>query len=459
MIKKPTCGPIIKGVINDKSTSQINIWARGKKCRNNEQCYVISRLCGVRTLEEYIDVQKAEQIHDYIVTARYTDLDNSQEYVYDIGYIHAKSLDNLNALEWKDACRGVVKLDSYDEVLFAFGSCRYHLACGPFDMFGTGKEGDKIYQAILEKKVDFFISLGDQIYLDSLGSLARSTELDEIRRKYRKIFSYPCIQRLFSSVPIYAICDDHDIHRNNTNQELQLKDHKAYNNAVRAYLEYQYHGAPCCSKIKLYYTFDRADCTFFVMDTRTERTLDNIVSPEQMDAVESWAHDPANQNKIKFLVSSVPVVSQDDPDSFFGFPKQQKQLIELLYMSGLTNVFLLVGDAHCARVAQYTVSPAITITEIMSSGLVAVKHDTQYKNFPNMIDNRANGGLCFKMIGRVDTYPNPHKPNSIAKKLKYPFKIVADNVFVTIAVKNDCLQIGIYNHKGNLLDMYLHDLS
>jgi len=288
-----------------------------------------------------------------------------------------------------------------------------------------------------------------------MSSFLRKKNLKSMRKLYRTVRNFKYQKQLYASTPIYEICDDHDYHCNNSNRAKRDSDTRVWMSGRKSYMEYQHYLGPSSYIGKLWYSFSRNNAIFFVFDTRSERdeTKREIISLLQMEAFEKWIKDENSQDKIKFVVSPVPLVSQNSEDSWYGFPEQQKKVINLI--TSIDNVYVLAGDAHCARVGKYKIYDENdieldrTVTEVVSSGLVAINHDKgksyngeyiteEYdkdNDFPFKLDNSKRNGLKFITNYASKCYPK-NKKCSFLDKLDRPFNLSSDNIFTKIIIDN-----------------------
>lgn len=477
-LQKLTCGPVVKGVEEDYGKHFIRIWGRGDIINWSDSCFLVIKI-KKKTDIEYGEVVFCEvaRENDYTGLMSFTQLDAGTEYEYMIGYVnHSTFIPSGTEFDWELADNGTFKTDSdEDDLSFIFGSCRRYSKVGPVVLFGTGESGDIIYGSIKSHSPDFFLSVGDQVYHDPMGALGRARSLPRMRKRYRTVRNFPQIKSLMANIPTYEICDDHDCHCNNTNWSKRTEEPRIFKAGIRSYKEYQHlFGTIECDK--LWYTFDRKNATFFVFDTRSkrdERLIDDngnkkiqeIVDQSQIDAFTDWIKYPEHDNKVKFVVSPTPLASQKDSDSWFGFPEQQKIVLELIAKTPKT--YILTGDAHCARIATYILNddPKCRVTEILSSGLVAVNHDTgkkydvgddltgydEHNDFPFVLDNSYSNGLKITTLCATKTYPSPNKPQNIRDKILGLKQRVIDNVFTKLRLKDNILTIEIYNQDNKLL--------
>lgn len=483
-VQKLTCGPVVKGVEEDYGKNFIRLWGRAHNDHLLGHTFLVTRIKKVIE-EDYSDpiILEVFRKNDFTGLISIDNLEEDTNYEYMMGYVNFKTVKSgMIELNWENANTGKFKTDSTNleqsnNLTFVFGSCRRYSKVGPLVLFGTGESADIIYGSILAHPIDFFMSIGDQVYHDPLGNIiGRARSLRRMRKRYRTVRNYPQIKSLMANTTTYEICDDHDCHCNNTNWQKRKDEPRIFKNGIRSYKEYQ-HLFGTIESDKLWYTFDRENGTFFVFDTRSkrdERVIDDegtkkikeIIDHRQMEAFKSWITNPENENRTKFVVSSCPLVSQKTADSWYGFPEQQKTVLELV--ARIPKTFILTGDAHCCRTGTYMLDDDEDklVTEILSSGLVAVNHDIGKKytegddilgydvnnDFPFVIDNSYSNGVKITTIYSSKSYPYPNKPTTIHDKIRGLKHRVIDNVFTKIILDDDTLTIEVYNQHNTLLD-------
>jgi alkaline phosphatase D len=499
-IKKLTCGPIVKGIVqedgihttinadaNTNDTNDINdhlgrhsirIWFRGEK--NTHGIIKLKEDHPSVTWKDY-RIIPLDQRYDYTTIVDFNGLKPGTCYQYQVGVIYNKDLYDTKFYDWSNIDNYGFRTENSDQYInkswsFVFGSCRRYVKVGFMTLFGTGKQADKIYESISRDCIDFFMSIGDQVYFDPIGDFLRIKNKKDMEKLYRKIFNFPHLKCLMGNFPTYLICDDHDIHRNNSCRESKMDELDVWENGLDTYMEYQHYSHPSRLKsknIKLWYIFDRNNATFFVMDTRTKRNELNknkkIIDQDQMNNFKEWIK--IKNNKIKFVVSSVPIVSQNTDDSWFGFPEQQAEVIDEVVKT--KNCFLLTGDAHCARNATYDVINSFRqhigkVVEILSSGLAAINHDIGHKygmtnkkkhsDFPTVVNNTQNDGYKFVITRSIDSHPRPNRPRGIDYIRQIATRVV-DNVYTKITVNQHNVCAKIFNQNGKCLDTTIFDLT
>lgn len=498
VIYPPTLGPVVKGAENP---GEYRIWLRGSKPGKKDRVFGVVCFFASTPLIYQIELLKD---NDYI-SCVYVKLEmeywakNILGYPYMAGYYYfRKSPDvkpsfrslveafGLHETVNKNLMSYVIRRNMDIDTSFVFGSCRRYVNIGPISLMGTGREGDKIYDSIAnEFSVDFFLSIGDQVYFDPLNEIGRRKTLGSMRDLYKKIRSYPGLKYLMSNVPTYEICDDHDAQINDCCRKTREAEPETFLNAQKAYREYQHWLGPVESINKpLWYSFKNKNCDFFVFDTRTERDeIDTmkIISDTQFEAFKTWITDPRKRSRVKFIVSSVVFCSQPVEDSWFGFPKQQKAVLDLvlgLDARGhkINHCFFLCGDVHACRYATYNVLAGTNIigniTEIISSGLVAVRHDsgkpydpaypmdrTEYdidNDFPFTVNNGYRGGYTFETVRASPTFPEIKRG-----KTNNLFGGSNNNVYTRVEVlsKEKILHVYFKNSKGDVLHVETVDFN
>ena len=378
-INELTVGPIIKG----RSNNSIGLWGRGNPFLKRK-VFLVARIKNENysSFSEPI-VQEVDPDDDYTGIIEFSNLNFDVKYSYQIGYITTPEFNSTDSLKFTDHLSGSFIIPK-DVTSFIFGSCRRYLPVGNLTLFKSGKDADKIYQAIVSRNPDFFLTIGDQFYYDYIPiESLRIKDLSKMRKFNQECFNFPHVKKLTSEVPTYSMCDDHDLHRDNTNPDIRKDDQQSFNNGLKTFKEYQGYTR---NSDHLWYTFERDDASFFVLDTRSERTHYKIISDQQMDAFCEWID--SSTHRVRFVVSPVVVASTKVEDSWYGFPEQQEILI--LNILKKSNTFILSGDVHCCRVAEYAVEKdgyhLGNITEIISSGLSAITNTYGKQFIPNVTD-------------------------------------------------------------------------
>ena len=286
------------------------------------------------------------------------------------------------------------------ELSFIFGSCRY-----PGLLSKT--KSDEIFGTLLleaegkgssgsNRRIQFVLMAGDQIYADKFTRhfpVGRADTPQEFQQRYFEAFGSVNMHRLLCRVPTYMILDDHEIENNWTRNRVDKHDkQQLFDCAITAYENYQWRHSPCTFLSCLYYCFECNGYPFFVLDTRTQRYMDDNSGdlsnhlllgrpsdgddePLQLDRLLSWLvmQQKNRANTPKFIVTpSAFVPNTKDAresrgskyvskktktmwkmksDSWPAFPETRRAILNCIINNEIQNVVFLSGDIHCSTVA------------------------------------------------------------------------------------------------------------
>ncbi len=381
-------------IIGHTTRSTVRLWGRGDRHGRDTP----RRVFGVAQLKHpgktVPDCRFFKMLpsFDFTGIVEFPGLKAGKSYQYRMGYvlaemepdeIHAANLD----LDWGDTAW--IDFQSAPgatgNTSFAFGSCRYLSRFGLFD-----NRGDKTFRAVLENTqknpIDCMLMLGDQIYGDDLNFIAPSTRRSQFLKKYRRAFRQDHLRKLMSTVPTYMVLDDHEIRDNWSRDMMQdsAENRDIYEAAMGAYHSYQVVHGPAFqfSKNKredltprrYWYAFDCGRSSFFVLDTRTERSEaeNRMISEEQMQAFKGWM--TKKSNKVKFVGTSVPFFPDKknkalDGDKWSAFPQQRQEILEHIRKNKVQPIIFLTGDIHAAGWATVgcSTAPKLKIHHLISS--------------------------------------------------------------------------------------------
>ncbi len=282
---------------------------------------------------------------------------------------------------------------------FVVGSCRYP------GIFWKVKDSDRIFGPMLKEtqtpvnkiKPSFVLMVGDQIYADKLNRhvpLGLADTFEEFQERYLSAFGSRNMRKLLQSIPNYMILDDHEIEDNWSQDRLgEAQARKVFHLAIGSYRSYQWCHSPRNYGDRLYYDFNCGNYPFFVIDTRTQRYMDDIEDdladnhllgrpaqdknePNQLDLLLAWLS--AQDKKVpKFIVSSSvfapnPIFAREGrfehlegeeklrkdakakqkSDSWPAFPHTRRAILQKIVDENIQNVIFVSGDIHCSNVAE-----------------------------------------------------------------------------------------------------------
>lgn len=303
------------------------------------------------------------------------------------------------------------------DLCFIFGSCNLH-------SLGIVSSPDPAYrrigQLVEEKKADFMIHCGDQIYYDVPIPAVLPT-IEGYRSKYLDAWgdSEPTA-RLLTMLPHYMILDDHEIFDDFSNDKEITVGSIDYIKAIsiKAYREFQHiHNPQVYGNDALYYNFSFGRYRFFVMDTRTERYKlppgNQMIGEPQLNRFFEWLE--SYREDVKFVVSSGPFVgearSSTDKWSSPSFRPQRERIIDFIAENNIPNIVFLTGDRHNAYYATMRITGAgqheIVVHELMSSPINQLSKRSLY-HYHQRLESVTAGGVPYVAEIDVDTYYSTH---------------------------------------------------
>ncbi len=338
-----------------------------------------------------LDRQEIHKEDDYIITIDITGLEVNTEYVYVVEV--SNDGEDYSEQPIKGKLFGYFKTfpevgNLQDELVFAFGSC-----------FHPYMKGDQIFEGLDKKSQEekgfrFLLLIGDQIYADyvpkrfakeNVGTwkfcayipyilkYKEAVDFEAFKHVYRKFWSSTPFRHALMKIPSFMTFDDHEFRngwgsRGENRKPAGSKIGRRRVAALKAYDLYQHTLNPKTNANKYWYHFNFGDIGFFVLDTRSSRDKKDgiILDGNQMEALKKWLEDKNENYKLKFIISSVPIVHISFPkivDFFFpadardhwsGFKTQRQDLIKFIFDKKIEGVHFLSGDIHMSHIARIT---------------------------------------------------------------------------------------------------------
>ena len=320
--------------------------------------------------------------------------------------VWAKDLANLDPGISTACFRTYPQAGQKQDLNFLLGSCRYpgllwkikeaDMIFGPVRDEALGQTERKATDStppVTTDPCDFVLMVGDQIYADMYNRhvpVGLADTFEEFQERYHTAFGSPNMRTLLKRVPHYMILDDHEIEDNWTQDRLKkAASRKVFHLAIGAYMSYQWSHSPRTFQTRLYYAYECKGYPFFVLDTRTQRFMDDVPDklednhmlgrpalkgeePGQLERLLEWLKwaQTAHGDAPKFIVSSSvfapspmdaregrdgspeqQVKRKQGSDSWPAFPTTRKAVLSTIIDNGVQNVVFLSGDIHCANVA------------------------------------------------------------------------------------------------------------
>ncbi len=263
---------------------------------------------------------------------------------------------------------------------------------------GYNPEAEKIWTSIQDRNPDALLLLGDNVYVDLPEMPGAFHDYTYYRR-----YSRPEYRSLISHVPVYSIWDDHDAGIDDIwmGPYVDMPEWKVP--MVKHYQQnwvnpgYGTHEWPGC-----WYSFQRGEIEFFMLDGRTYRTCPFGAEPTMLGPVQKkWFLEglSASTAKVKVLVSPVPWNFKAKPgshDTWAGFEVERAEIFEMIRDEGIEGVVLMSADRHRSEVWELEWDGPYPIYEFLSSRLTNMHfHDTVPGAIYSYNDPQAFGILNF----------------------------------------------------------------
>jgi alkaline phosphatase D len=213
---------------------------------------------------------------------------------------------------------------------------------------GYTPENERMWDTIAGHDLRAFLFLGDNVYIDVPAMPGAFHEYTYYRRQSR-----PEFRRLVSSIPSYAIWDDHDaafddvwmgpyVDRPAWKQPMVNSFRQNWNNPA--------YGS--ASNPGTWFRFSIGDVDFFMLDGRTYRTNPFIDEPSMLGPEQkAWLLDGLENSDATFKIIGSPVAwvdgaKPDSADTWSGFAGEREEILSFIEENDVPGVVLLSSDRH-----------------------------------------------------------------------------------------------------------------
>jgi len=265
------------------------------------------------------------------------------KYIYNI-YINDKKIDLGFETSFTTKEIWAYRLDA-PAFSFATGSGAYineEFWDRPGKPYGSDFE---IYESITNKKPNFMLWLGDNVYL-------RQNEWNSktgIAHRYTHDRKLPELKQLFANYYNYAILDDHDMGPNDCDKSYAFKDLsiEIFNNF--------WANPPQVANLKSATSFfNWNDVDFFLLDNRYYRDANNlkadnktILGKRQLEWMKNaLAYSNASFKIVVMGGQFLTTFKKYETYSNYNFDKERQEIIDFIYKNNIKNVIFLTGDRH-----------------------------------------------------------------------------------------------------------------
>jgi alkaline phosphatase D len=268
---------------------------------------------------------------------------------------------------------------------FVFGAC-----IGGQGYCRDRHNGWQIFDAMAERDPDFFLLVGDGVYVDTNcpsgdnenqdlenvpGQEIIADDLEEMRDRYRYHLEDESYQEFLKKTPVYVTWDDHEAIDNFAGTDPDPERQQIIADGKQAFFEYWPIHNDGSDRIYRKVSYG-ALADFFILDTRSYRDpIDAIDFPNKtMLGIEqlAWLQQGLQQSQAtwKFIVTSVPLgyttgeFKKPEPATLYrdgwanypdhyGYEAELNNLIHTIQRNDLQNIVFLTGDTHWPFAIQY----------------------------------------------------------------------------------------------------------
>lgn len=218
------------------------------------------------------------------------------------------------------------------------------------------------WATIMSQSPQIFLSLGDNIYGDTLRSKV-------LRRKYKELKNDSYYKMFSQAVPMYGTWDDHDYGWNDSGAGYSLKYESQqifcdfFNEDLKSkrrlrdgiYEAYEFNSGN--NKIKL-----------IMLDTRFNKTKNDILGERQWRWFEEQLR--TSDAQVHLIATSIPILanSMNFSEDWVDHPSSYQRMFDLLSVYRPAGCVFLSGDKHFAGIFERRIR-GHRYVELMSSGL------------------------------------------------------------------------------------------
>lgn len=266
------------------------------------------------------------------------------------------------------------------DVSFLTGSCSYF---NDWDYPTKGKPygGDSsIFITMSGIDADFMLWLGDNWYTRDVDYYSKWG----LWNRAHLSRTQPVLQPFLSSMPHYAIWDDHDYGPNNFGASYVYKEESR-----KVFKNYWANPSYGMGGEGIYTQFAYSDVVFFLLDDRSWRCSDDMKSvvdgkpntekhmlgEEQM----KWLKDALLQSRkstFKIIANGSQILNTySSYDCLYNYPVEYKELMDFIADYDIEGVVFLTGDRHRSEIVEQKRQDMYTLYDITTSPLTSRLYD------------------------------------------------------------------------------------
>ncbi len=341
-------GPLV-GSVTDTAAS---IWVR-----TAQPCKIVASLSRVQHGPQEVTSSAASAAdNDFTAIIKVTDLKPDTAYFYVLRLAAAAGGDPLAS----GRLRTAPAPGSPTKIRMVFGG-------------GAGfvPQHERMWKTMSAHSPELLLLLGDNVYIDQPTSLHRQ------RYCYYRRQSRPEFRKLLETVAVYSIWDDHDFGTNDCSGGPAIDDPEWKRPVWKIFTENWanpgYGGGP--EQPGCWYTFQRADVQFVMLDGRYYRDHDGSPAPSMLGPVQkAWLKQTLADSQATFKVICSPVpwdfrTKGNSRDTWNGFQEERDEIFSLLARQNIDGVVLMSADRHRSDAWQIERPAGYDLYELNSSRL------------------------------------------------------------------------------------------
>lgn len=210
----------------------------------------------------------------------------------------------------------------------------------------------RIFPSMEQQKANFMLWLGDNVYY--LGRDSKTPD-NMFERNMRVRAKFKRLNHFLSSVPQYAIWDDHDFGKNNSDKSCRLKD-----TALVIFKHFWANTYPQQDALKgNYFSFRKYDCEFLMMDCRYFREEPCDTCAFLGETQLAWLKNKLQLSDaaFKFIAIGTQVLNTNKRgESYEQYTREVNDLLGFITKNNIKGVVFLTGDKHFTELCKKDVN-------------------------------------------------------------------------------------------------------
>jgi alkaline phosphatase D len=204
----------------------------------------------------------------------------------------------------------------------------------------------RIFDALLQNNPDYFLHLGDTVYVDKPREQFAPT-VEHFRRKHGNVRNDRALQGFMNSCATYAIWDDHEIDDGANSQTPHLAM------AQQVFSEF-WPSSAIVPGVLFRLIALSPDVELIILDTRGHRSVQDAPEGAQKtmlgSAQKRWFFDVLRRSRatFKLVATSVPFHGGTS-DAWGSYATERQEVVDFLANEKIRNVVMLSADFHFAR--------------------------------------------------------------------------------------------------------------